>query len=174
MRVPARAVRSIPRGPRSLRHLEAVHSRSARRSAACRASSRRCRTSSRRSIRRPTRRSAPPACGSSRARPACATCVSTTSSTSAAIRSRDRRRGAPARRQLHASFRSWPLALTAYNHGARRHAQRRGAAEDHATSRTIVEKYQSRTFGFASRNFYAAFLAALEIDTQSRAATSRT
>jgi membrane-bound lytic murein transglycosylase D len=29
---------------------------------------------------------------------------------------------------------------------------------------TIVAKYQSRSFGFASRNFYTAFLAALEID----------
>ena len=30
---------------------------------------------------------------------------------------------------------------------------------------TIVAKYQSRSFGFASRNFYTAFLAALEIDS---------
>src|SRR5690606_13072925 len=30
---------------------------------------------------------------------------------------------------------------------------------------TIVRKYNSRTFGFASRNFYLAFLAALEIDS---------
>jgi len=29
---------------------------------------------------------------------------------------------------------------------------------------TIVRKYQSRTFGFASRNFYVCFLAALEVD----------
>ncbi len=29
---------------------------------------------------------------------------------------------------------------------------------------TIVRKYNSRSFGFASRNFYLAFLAALEID----------
>ena len=28
----------------------------------------------------------------------------------------------------------------------------------------IVENYNSRTFGFASRNFYAAFLAALDVD----------
>lgn len=58
---------------------------------------------------------------------------------------------------------SWPLALTAYNHGL---AGMRRAVEVHKTSdiATIVEKYQGRTFGFASRNFYAAFLAALEID----------
>ncbi len=59
---------------------------------------------------------------------------------------------------------SWPLALTAYNHGL---AGMRRAVEQQKTSdiATIVAKYQSRSFGFASRNFYTAFLAALEIDT---------
>lgn len=58
---------------------------------------------------------------------------------------------------------TWPLALTAYNHGA---AGMRRAQEQLGTSdiATIVRKYDSRTFGFASRNFYVAFLAALEID----------
>ncbi len=59
---------------------------------------------------------------------------------------------------------SWPLALTAYNHGAAgmRRAKEAMGTDDIAT---IVRKYQSRTFGFASRNFYVAFLAALEIDS---------
>jgi membrane-bound lytic murein transglycosylase D len=59
---------------------------------------------------------------------------------------------------------TWPLALTAYNHGL---AGMRRAVEQQKTSNieTIVAKYQSRSFGFASRNFYTAFLAALEIDT---------
>jgi membrane-bound lytic murein transglycosylase D len=58
---------------------------------------------------------------------------------------------------------SWPLALTAYNHGP---AGMRRAQQQLGTSdiTTIVRKYQSRSFGFASRNFYVAFLAALEID----------
>ena len=58
---------------------------------------------------------------------------------------------------------SWPLALTAYNHGA---AGMRRAQDQLGTSDivTIVRKYNSRSFGFASRNFYVAFLAALEID----------
>lgn len=58
---------------------------------------------------------------------------------------------------------SWPLALTAYNHGT---AGMRRAKEQMGTSdmAVIARKYQSRTFGFASRNFYVAFLAALEID----------
>ncbi|MFL6620070.1 MAG: LysM peptidoglycan-binding domain-containing protein [Povalibacter sp.] len=59
---------------------------------------------------------------------------------------------------------SWPLALTAYNHGT---AGMRRAQEQLGTSdiTTIVRNYDSRTFGFASRNFYVAFLAALEIDS---------
>jgi len=59
---------------------------------------------------------------------------------------------------------TWPLALTAYNHGL---AGMRRAVDQQKTAdiATIVAKYQSRSFGFASRNFYTAFLAALEIDT---------
>jgi membrane-bound lytic murein transglycosylase D len=60
-------------------------------------------------------------------------------------------------------IRTWPLALTAYNHGL---AGMRRAVEQVKTNdiATIVARYQSRSFGFASRNFYTAFLAALEID----------
>jgi membrane-bound lytic murein transglycosylase D len=58
---------------------------------------------------------------------------------------------------------SWPLALTAYNHGpgGMKRAQEQLGTSDIVT---IVRKYNSRSFGFASRNFYVAFLAALEID----------
>lgn len=59
---------------------------------------------------------------------------------------------------------SWPLALTAYNHGLagmRRAVDRLGTRD----IGVIVERYNGRTFGFASRNFYAAFLAALDIDS---------
>ncbi|MEE3327864.1 MAG: transglycosylase SLT domain-containing protein, partial [Myxococcota bacterium] len=57
---------------------------------------------------------------------------------------------------------SWPLAITAYNHGASgmRRAVRILGTEDIAT---ISREYRSRTFGFASRNFYAEFIAALRI-----------
>lgn len=66
--------------------------------------------------------------------------------------------------QNYAVLGSWPLALTAYNHGA---AGMRRARETLGTDNiaTIVRSYRSRTFGFASRNFYVAFLAALEIDS---------
>lgn len=61
-------------------------------------------------------------------------------------------------------LKSWPLAVTAYNHGV-------------GSLKKIVKKYNSRdigfladnvntkkSFGFASRNFYATFLAALHVE----------
>ena len=58
---------------------------------------------------------------------------------------------------------SWPLAITAYNHGV---AGMRRAVKKLGTNdiEDIIRNYDGRTFGFASRNFYVAFLAALEID----------
>ena len=57
---------------------------------------------------------------------------------------------------------SWPLAITAYNHGV---AGMRRAVRDTGTEdfTKISHEYKGRTFGFASRNFYLAFLAALEV-----------
>jgi len=57
---------------------------------------------------------------------------------------------------------SWPLAITAYNHGAYgiKNAVRKTKSRD---IDTIIKKYKSRSFGFASRNFYAEFLAVLEV-----------
>lgn len=60
---------------------------------------------------------------------------------------------------------SWPLAITAYNHGA---AGMRRAVEQLGT-RDIGEiawQYRGRSFGFASRNFYAAFLAAVDVEAR--------
>lgn len=60
------------------------------------------------------------------------------------------------------SLGSWPLAITAYNHGLQgmKRAVRRLGTRDFGV---IYRRYRSRTFGFASRNFYPEFLAALEI-----------
>ena len=58
---------------------------------------------------------------------------------------------------------NWPMAITAYNHGlsgARRAMRQHG---DNAYT-DILRNYKSRTFGFASRNFYVAFLAAMQVD----------
>jgi len=56
--------------------------------------------------------------------------------------------------------RSWPLALTAYNHGPRgiREAVRATKTKDIAI---IANRYRTKMFGFASANFYASFLAAM-------------
>jgi len=62
-------------------------------------------------------------------------------------------------------LKSWPLAITAYNHGLagmRRAASRLGTSD----IATIIASYKGRTFGFASRNFYPTFLAALDISEQ--------
>lgn len=58
---------------------------------------------------------------------------------------------------------SWPLAVTAYNHG------RAGVAHAVATVGSndlvrIIQEYHGPAFKFASRNFYAEFLAALEVE----------
>ena len=59
-------------------------------------------------------------------------------------------------------LRTWPLAVTAYNHGAAGmgRAVRRVGTRDIAT---IIRRYRSRTFKFASKNFYAEFIAAVHI-----------
>jgi membrane-bound lytic murein transglycosylase D len=56
---------------------------------------------------------------------------------------------------------SWPLAITAYNHGLNGMKRARELHGDDLG--VIVQNYQSRSFGFASRNFYAEFLAALHV-----------
>ncbi len=56
---------------------------------------------------------------------------------------------------------SWPLAITSYNHGIGG-MQRAKSLFGHDFSR-IVKEYDHPQFGFASRNYYAEFLAALDI-----------
>jgi len=58
---------------------------------------------------------------------------------------------------------NWPMAITAYNHGLGgvRRAMRKYGDEAYVD---ILRNYNGRTFGFASRNFYVAFLAAREVD----------
>ena len=59
---------------------------------------------------------------------------------------------------------TWPLALTAYNHGAGGIA--RAVRQTGTTDiEEIVANYRGRAFGFASRNFYAQFLAVIDVET---------
>lgn len=57
---------------------------------------------------------------------------------------------------------SWPLAITAYNHGT---SSLQKAVKTLKTTdfETIVKSYEAPSFGFASRNFYGEFLAARNI-----------
>jgi membrane-bound lytic murein transglycosylase D len=55
----------------------------------------------------------------------------------------------------------WPIAVTSYNHGV--NGMRRAQSKFGNDFLRIVYEYRSRHFGFASRNFYAEFLAARNI-----------
>jgi membrane-bound lytic murein transglycosylase D len=63
--------------------------------------------------------------------------------------------------RAHSVLGSWPLAITAYNHGVAGVVRARGAVGPNIDD--IVRGYESPSFGFASRNFYAEFLAAAHV-----------
>jgi membrane-bound lytic murein transglycosylase D len=63
--------------------------------------------------------------------------------------------------KAHDRLDSWPLAITSYNHGVGGMARAKGEWGDDIA--TIVRNYSGKGFGFASRNFYAEFLAARNI-----------
>jgi len=58
---------------------------------------------------------------------------------------------------------SWPLAITAYNHGLQGmvKAVKRTGTRDIGT---IIDQHKSRTFKFASKNFYSCFLVTIELN----------
>ncbi|HEX9265013.1 MAG TPA: lytic transglycosylase domain-containing protein [Candidatus Binatia bacterium] len=63
---------------------------------------------------------------------------------------------------------NWPLAITAYNHGTDGIFRGMKTVEsDNLVD--LIRRYQSPMFGFASKNFYAEFLAVVEIATHTDA-----
>lgn len=62
---------------------------------------------------------------------------------------------------------NWPLAVTAYNHGpyGMMRAVRSVGSEE---LEDVVSEYRSRTFGFASQNFFCELLAAIEVEKNAR------
>lgn len=62
----------------------------------------------------------------------------------------------------YSTLNSWPLAITAYNHGAGGMLR---AIKRFRTRNidTVIKRYKSNSFGFASRNFYSEFIAARNI-----------
>jgi membrane-bound lytic murein transglycosylase D len=67
---------------------------------------------------------------------------------------------------------TWPLAITSYNHGQNGIAR---AIDEMGTTDIvrIIHYYDGPSFGFASRNFYAEFLAALDIEKHQEAYLGR-
>lgn len=59
---------------------------------------------------------------------------------------------------------SWPLAVTGYNHGPTGVLKMTRSYRTRDLSELIENVRSRRSFGFASRNFYASFLAALEVE----------
>ena len=55
---------------------------------------------------------------------------------------------------------TWPLAVTAYNHGVNGMMRAKAAKGDYEK---IFQEHESELFKFASRNFYSEFLAAREV-----------
>jgi len=59
-------------------------------------------------------------------------------------------------------FGNWPLAITAYNYG--QNGIRRAVSKVGSDNlMEIIRKYKSRRFGVSSKNFYAEFVAAVEV-----------
>ncbi len=59
---------------------------------------------------------------------------------------------------------TWPLALTAYNYGV--NGMRRAVERHGHDLATVLDEYDASPMGFATRNFYASFLAVVEVMSQ--------
>ncbi|MEK6628945.1 MAG: lytic transglycosylase domain-containing protein [Bdellovibrionota bacterium] len=67
-------------------------------------------------------------------------------------------------KQNYSAFKSWPLAITAYNHGltgVKRMVKKNNSDQ---IEELISSKNVTSSWGFASKNFYACFLAVLEVE----------
>lgn len=64
-------------------------------------------------------------------------------------------------RDNYSALGEWPLAITAYNHG--RGGMLRAQKAHGSDLPTIIKDYRGPVFGYASMNFYAEFLAAVDV-----------
>ena len=67
-------------------------------------------------------------------------------------------------KQNYRSLKSWPLAITAYNHGLSGVKRMMRKSESVKIEDMIKSKRVTGSWGFASKNFYACFLAVLEVE----------
>src|SRR5690606_12945996 len=60
-------------------------------------------------------------------------------------------------------LKNWPLALTAYNHGvgSLSKAVKKTGSRD---LKYLIKNYKAKSFGFASQNFFASFIAVLHAE----------
>ena len=65
-------------------------------------------------------------------------------------------------RDAYQQLQSWPLAITSYNYGINGTRRAVDSIGSHQLN-DVLEQHSSPMFGFASRNFYAQFLAALHV-----------
>jgi membrane-bound lytic murein transglycosylase D len=66
------------------------------------------------------------------------------------------------------SLQSWPLAITAYNHGLTGVKRMKNKVGSDGISDLIDADAPTKNWGFASENFYACFLAVLEIERNAK------
>ncbi len=67
-------------------------------------------------------------------------------------------------KQNYKTLKSWPLAITAYNHGVSGILRMQDRAHSDQIQDLINYDSPTKSWGFASRNFYACFLAVLEVE----------
>lgn len=67
-------------------------------------------------------------------------------------------------RQNYNMLESWPLAITGYNHGPTGVLNMTKGYKTRDLAELVQNVRSRKSFGFASRNFYASFLAALEVE----------
>jgi membrane-bound lytic murein transglycosylase D len=65
-------------------------------------------------------------------------------------------------RKNHELLGNWPLAITGYNHGPNG-VKRAVTAIGSTDLAYLIEHYEKSTWGFASKNFYAEFIAAVRV-----------
>lgn len=64
----------------------------------------------------------------------------------------------------YAKLNSWPLAITAYNHGLTGVKRMVELNQSQDIETLVASESTTRSWGFASKNFYACFLAVLEVE----------
>lgn len=65
-------------------------------------------------------------------------------------------------------LKSWPLAITAYNHGLSGVRRMMRKSESVSIEDMIASKEVTRSWGFASKNYYASFLAVLQVERNAK------